>query len=1123
MLRVFAQTRNSDAFAALMRRHGPMVYGLARRIVGDHQLAEDVFQAAFLILARRASALTGRESLPAWLHSVAFRLAIRAKKKRRCALEIEALAASPSSSDLLEEISAREYLTILDSELNRLPEKYRLPLILCQLEGLTQEAAAGRLGVSAGVLKGRLERGRVLLRDRLAKRGLEAGLCGLLPLAASVSPALVQSTLHFAVTGQGATLTSAALVKGAMKMMLLARIRTICLAALLVGAAGWGAGWAALEARSAKSETSAKETQAAKRKLLSIGQAKDRRVDLYGDPLPEGAVMRLGTVQRRANGASLVLTADGKVLIGLRGGKQLSFWDAETGKLKETRELEAAQQAAPGFGGGVSSNGKWIINWVANSLRLFDIQTGKLVYDFATKGYKGGGPWLPVFSNDGRYVATAWASEDHFQLKAWDLETGKEAFSQVVATDNAKRSSVNPSNSAGQRYDRVFALFFSPDGQKLVASLSSLKLPAICWDFSSGKQLWQVAKGPPEGKDFAFTAKGQLLWPGGAMDLATGASSKPDKLLPRPMYSKAASTPDGRKLLISNTEGVLVWDLKNGKEERLLKGAGDGMVVARDGKTLITNNGGLQRWDLETGKALYPDDFNEGHIQDVTALVFSADGKRLASAAADGSVRLWDVDTARVIYVWRAHEAYRPFNVTRWVLAGVQALDVAPDGHFVVSAGSEGRIKTWDGFTGNEVWNLALPNLAVGQQEDPIIVHLRLSQDSKNVMGLYSKRGSSSEGGEWQAYWDLQKGKLQSKKRPPIPLGQSSLSRDGRIWVQSGTVVDIATGVKRHYFPGETKGDLQPSGYMSVLSADGSLVADDFFRVVNVNKRQDGTITGRGVEADGGRLWETFTGQLIAHFKGKPWRQVAFHPQSHVLAVVDTPNVQIWDLLSGELVKSFKMPTGSSPRNPYICTRPIAFAPDGRLLATGEQDGNILLWNLDLPLPKSAQLKREEVESLWADLKDPDAAKAWKAVWRMVDAPDSVLPYLGGKLKPSPSAPAETTAPLLSDLASDVYAKREAANKRLKDLGFLAERALRDKVKENPPLEVRQRIEALLKSLLETPPALTPDSLRELRAVAVLARIPSPEARRILEDLTRGADSAPLTLAAKTSLAAQSK
>ena len=154
LVRTFNETHDSDVFACLMRRHGPMVMGLARRVVRDQQLAEDVFQATFLILARKAGSIRGREALPAWLHRVALRLATRARKSRkRLESELEH-AELPATSSPLDEITLREYLAILDEEIAKLPEKYRLPLILCHLEGLSQEEAAKRLADQPGLYQG---------------------------------------------------------------------------------------------------------------------------------------------------------------------------------------------------------------------------------------------------------------------------------------------------------------------------------------------------------------------------------------------------------------------------------------------------------------------------------------------------------------------------------------------------------------------------------------------------------------------------------------------------------------------------------------------------------------------------------------------------------------------------------------------------------------------------------------------------------------------------------------------------------------------------------------------------------------------------------------------------------
>ena len=152
LLTSFIEEKDETAFATLVRLHGPMVLGLARRVLRDHQLAEDVFQAVFLILARKAHAVRSGESLPAWLHNVAFRLALRARKNRERAAVPPIRAVRTSSPDPLDELTVRELLAIFDEELQRLRTAYRLPLILCCLEGHTQEEAARQLGWTPGAV-----------------------------------------------------------------------------------------------------------------------------------------------------------------------------------------------------------------------------------------------------------------------------------------------------------------------------------------------------------------------------------------------------------------------------------------------------------------------------------------------------------------------------------------------------------------------------------------------------------------------------------------------------------------------------------------------------------------------------------------------------------------------------------------------------------------------------------------------------------------------------------------------------------------------------------------------------------------------------------------------------------
>ena len=201
LLERFATHRDDVSFAILVRRHGPMVLGLCRRLLGQQQDADDAFQAAFLVLARRAGSLRNRSSLSAWLHGVAVRISSKARvaaSRRRQHEHRAGLARLDRQGDAEPQ---SESFAILDEEMARLPECFREPMVLCYLDGLTREEAAKRLALSPRTLKDRLERGRAMLRESLERRGVAgSAIAGLLaPPRIAVPSDLAGSAIRHAV------------------------------------------------------------------------------------------------------------------------------------------------------------------------------------------------------------------------------------------------------------------------------------------------------------------------------------------------------------------------------------------------------------------------------------------------------------------------------------------------------------------------------------------------------------------------------------------------------------------------------------------------------------------------------------------------------------------------------------------------------------------------------------------------------------------------------------------------------------------------------------------------------------------------------------------------------------
>ncbi len=247
----FLGRRDEAAFEALVRRHGPMVLGLCRRVLGNLHDAEDAFQATFLVLACKAGTIVPREAVGNWLYGVAHRTALKVRaatfRRRACEKQVKDMP-----EPVVDGPECRQELgLLLDRELSQLPDKYRLPIVLCDLEGRTRRAVARQLGLPDGTLSNHLATGRRMLARRLTRAGLAVagGVASALFMensAPACVPAPLLSTTVKAATlvaaGKPATqivsVTVAALLKGELKSMLLTRLKLAVGVLLMVSLAG---------------------------------------------------------------------------------------------------------------------------------------------------------------------------------------------------------------------------------------------------------------------------------------------------------------------------------------------------------------------------------------------------------------------------------------------------------------------------------------------------------------------------------------------------------------------------------------------------------------------------------------------------------------------------------------------------------------------------------------------------------------------------------------------------------------------------------------------------------------------------------------------------------------------
>jgi RNA polymerase sigma factor (sigma-70 family) len=337
----FIAERDEAAFTALAERHGPMVLAVCRRVLHDVHDAEDACQAVFLVLARKAACIRKKESLPSWLHGVAYHVATNLKRQllRRWAREATAAGAA---TDAGAGLGWHDVRRLLDEELARLPEAYRAPLVLCYLAGKTRDEAAQQLGWRLSTLRGRLERGRQRLRARLTRRGLTFSAALLATaLAESSTPAALPPTL-LVRTVKGALLPSigkmgvpvssevtALTVKALPHLVAAPRRATLGLALAL--AAGLGIGLLVSGRRS---------VEPAKSSITSVNvtpPASWSGIDMDGDRLPTGALRRLGSLRFRQGGfvEKLWPLPGGQALLSNASsdGTGIPVWDLTSGKI----------------------------------------------------------------------------------------------------------------------------------------------------------------------------------------------------------------------------------------------------------------------------------------------------------------------------------------------------------------------------------------------------------------------------------------------------------------------------------------------------------------------------------------------------------------------------------------------------------------------------------------------------------------------------------------------------------------------------------------------------------------------------------------------------------------------
>jgi WD40 repeat protein len=780
----------------------------------------------------------------------------------------------------------------------------------------------------------------------------------------------------------------------------------------------------------------------------TIAAAQPVHVDVHGDALPLGAVARLGTTRLRGvhEVQAVAFSPDGKLLAS-RGRGSTELWDAATGRALHLLDKPQHSGTAMAF----TPDSKRLVTGGTydQTVCVWDTATGRLLDHFP----------LPQYG----YCEHCTAGPGH------RLAIATTARAVYAADDLAHKDW----QRLGQLDQSISALAISTQGTVLAAADEHGSVAV--WDAATHQQMFRtMVKGgaarlvfSPDGKRLAVATRATLA----VLDATKGTvilelSPLMDSVItlwfsPDGMRLAAGGSGDGRTL-------IRFWDTQTGKvlhttarpdQPRCLAFTPDGTNIASSHFSQR-----IDIWNVVSGKSLPT---TGGHAAPIDQIALLSDGKTVVTTAADRQVRHWDAATGRALGLFHHQDG------NSWQAANV-------------FTGDGTKLVTWDQAKGLAIWDSQSgmlkrqPVMAAANAE-----FLEVARDGKTVV--------LASPGE-VLLWDVAAGRALHKLPTPKRVERALLSPDGRLLaMQHGgcDLWEVATGkMVRHLADFES---------LLAFSPDGTWL------IGRTRNRANPTYNLIVAET------ELVNFHLTLEEDARNTTGIVFSPSGRLMAVLNRDGrVQLWEVPSRLLLWEFTAhkfqgnPSASVPSQ----LRGAVFFPDGWRLAIGLADTTVLVWDLAELVPgamaKAKLLDQGDLEKLWSDLESASGNAVFRAQALLAGAMHKTVGFLKPRLEPTPPLAQEHLAKLLADLDGP-FAVRAAAVKELAALGDTVELQLRAHLKKPLPLEVERRIEALLGTLYKSNVCFPNPKLRVLRAISVLERIGTPEARQLLAKLAGGA------------------